>query len=177
MVVLQQTVKPRVVASWTCISLQVASAQRTDSDLKVVLQWKTKLRVVARPQAGKSLIARSARLYRQGLVREMEHTKDLPIKGQVNTIFGGPCKVGKSCRAHDRYAQEARYPPRVMVHTTNECPSRGIISKLEDIVFTKTDANWVHHPREDALVIIAKIANSLIHRILMDNRSAVNILY
>ena len=49
--------------------------------------------------------------------------------------------------------------------------------KSEDIVFTKTDASWVHHPHKDALVITTKIPNNLIHRVLIDNGSAVNILY
>ena len=49
--------------------------------------------------------------------------------------------------------------------------------KPEDIVFTKTDVSWVHHPHEDALVITAKIANSLIHQVLIDSGSALNILY
>ena len=65
----------------------------------------------------------------------------------------------------------------VMLHATDACPSWGIISKPEDIVFTKADANWVHHPHEDALVITTKIANSLIHKILVDNGSIVNIFY
>ena len=64
-----------------------------------------------------------------------------------------------------------------MVHIINAYPTRGIISKLEDIIFTKTDANWGHHPHEDALVVTTKIANNLVHRMLVDNRSAVNILY
>ena len=65
----------------------------------------------------------------------------------------------------------------VTVHATNACPSGSEISKLEDIVFTKASANWVHHPYEDALVVTAKIANNLIHIILVDNESAVNIPY
>ena len=64
-----------------------------------------------------------------------------------------------------------------MVDVTNAYPTRGIISKSEDIVFTKADVNWVHHPHEDALVFTTKIANSLIHRMLVDYDSAVNILY
>ena len=35
----------------------------------------------------------------------------------------------------------------------------------------------MHHPYEDVLVIAAKIANSLIYRVLVDSGSAVNILY
>ena len=37
--------------------------------------------------------------------------------------------------------------------------------------------SWVHHPFEDALVIIAEVAKSLIHRLFVDTGSAVNILY
>ena len=49
--------------------------------------------------------------------------------------------------------------------------------KLEDIIFIEIDANWVHHHHEDALVITTKIANSLIHRVLVDSGNADNILY
>ena len=49
--------------------------------------------------------------------------------------------------------------------------------KSEDIVFTETDAGWVHHPYEDTLVITTKMANSLIHQVLIDSGSTINILY
>ena len=83
-----------------------------------------KLRVVAKPQAGKSPVAKSAHLYRQNPVGERVHTNDLPIKRKVDTIFGGACKVGKSHRTRDKYAQEEKYP-QVMVHATNACPLGG----------------------------------------------------
>ena len=49
--------------------------------------------------------------------------------------------------------------------------------KPENIVFTETDASWVHHPYEDALVSATKIANSLTHQVLVDSGSATNVLY
>ena len=49
--------------------------------------------------------------------------------------------------------------------------------KPEDIIFTETDASWVHHHHEDALVITTKIANNLIHQVLIDSGSVANILY
>ena len=64
-----------------------------------------------------------------------------------------------------------------MVQTTNSSSLRGTILKIEDVVFTETNASWVHHPHEDALVITTKIVNSLIHRVLIDSGSTVNILY
>ena len=51
------------------------------------------------------------------------------------------------------------------------------MQKWEGITFTEIDTSWVHHPHEDALVITNKIANSLIHWVLIDSGSAVNILY
>ena len=47
----------------------------------------------------------------------------------------------------------------------------------DDIVFTQADASYMHHPYEDVLVITTEVTNSLIHRLLVDSESAVNILY
>ena len=155
----------------------MASAQQIDYSLRVVLQWTAKPRVVVRSQAGKGSIAKSTRLYRQSLVGEREHTRDLSVKREVNTIFGGSCKVRKSHHTYDKYAQEARHSHLVIVHTTNECLLGDRMSNPKDIIFTKDDANWVHHPHEDTLVVTAKIGNNLVHRILVNNGCAVNILY
>ena len=51
---------------------QVISAQRTDSNLMVVLQWIIMLRVVARPQVVAGLVVKSARLYRRNTLRLRE---------------------------------------------------------------------------------------------------------
>ena len=77
----------------------------------------------------------------------------------------------------DKYAHEAKTSPHVMVQATNSSASRGTKPKSEDIIFIETDASWVHHTHEETLVITTKIANSLIHRVLIDSESTVNILY
>ena len=64
-----------------------------------------------------------------------------------------------------------------MEHTTSSKTLRGYMPQLDNIVFTLADASWVHHPHEDALVIIAEIANSLVHQLLLDSGSTINILY
>ena len=86
------------------MSPQVTSVQRTGAYLRAVLQRTVKSRVVARPQVDKNPIAKSARLYRQNPIGERERTEDLPVKREVNAIFGGPCKVRKSHLVHNRYA-------------------------------------------------------------------------
>ena len=99
------------------------------------------------------------------------------MKKEVDTILGGLCKARKSHRTIDKYDQKARYPSWVAMPSTNVCLSGGITQKPKDIVFTKAYANWVHHPHKDALIIMANIANNLVHRILVVNGSTVNILY
>ena len=64
-----------------------------------------------------------------------------------------------------------------MVHATGSKPLMGHAPQPDDIFFTQIDASWVHNPYEDTLVITANVANSLIHRLLVDNVSAVSILY
>ena len=64
-----------------------------------------------------------------------------------------------------------------MVHTASIGNTKGKTQRPRDIVFTEADANWVHHPYEDAPVVTAKIANRIIHRMLVDNSSTANILF
>ena len=92
-------------------------------------------------------------------------------------IFGRPCEVRDSQCVRHRYWQKAKKPLQTVVHTTSFKPPRGYTPQPDGIVFTLGDASWVHHPYEDALVITVEVANSLVHRLLVDSRSAVNILY
>ena len=92
-------------------------------------------------------------------------------------IFEGPREVKNGRRSRDRYSQKAKKPPQIMVHTTGSKPPMGWVPRLDDIVFTHADASSVYNPHEDALVITVEVANSLVHRLLVDSESTVNILY
>ena len=98
-------------------------------------------------------------------------------KREVKIIFEGHHKVGNGPPVQDRYSQKAKKPPQTVVHTTGSKPPVGHVPPLDDIVFTQADASWVHNSHKDALVITAKVTNSLVHRLLVDNVSVVNILY
>ena len=123
------------------------------------------------PRAG---IARSNR---RNTVGTREPIKDLPTIEGVLTIIEGPHKAGSSRSACDRYAKEAKNPPQMLVYKADMHLTRSTRREPEDIVFMEADARWVHHPHTDALVVIVKMANSLIDRMLGDNGSATDILY
>ena len=63
------------------------------------------------------------------------------------------------------------------MYKTEERLAKNARRVLEDIVFTEADAKWVHHPHVDAIVITARIANSNVHRLMVDDVNAVDILY
>ena len=167
----------RVVASWhTNLSPQATSAQQIDYDLMVVIQHTTRLRVGARPQEVENLVAKNANPCRRPPPQRGGSTEDTPNKREVGTIFGGSHDDGNSKHTRDKYTREAKTPSHVVVQTTNSSFSMGT-TRSEDIIFIETDASWVHHPHEDALVIITKIANNLIYQVLIDSGSVVNILH
>ncbi|XP_024029279.1 uncharacterized protein LOC112093925 [Morus notabilis] len=51
--------------------------------------------------------------------------------------------------------------------------------KMENIAitFTEEEARKLLHPHNDAIVVSLQVANSLVHRILIDNESSVDILF
>ena len=63
------------------------------------------------------------------------------------------------------------------MHRTKTLPTKQARREPKDIVFREADARWVHHPLADTLVIIARVTNSKVHRIMVDDDSAVDILY
>ena len=56
-------------------------------------------------------------------------------------------------------------------------PTKQSRRELEDIFFKEVNVRWVHHPHTEALVIIARVTNSNVHRLKVDDGSAVDILY
>ena len=51
------------------------------------------------------------------------------------------------------------------------------VTDEQAITFTNEDAERVHHPYNDSIVITLLIANYMTRRVLMDNGSSADILY
>ena len=130
------------------------------------------------------------RLIRAGCFREfLENKPQLAIMNErpwrrsvegireVLMIFGGPHIAWESQNARDKYAKEAWSATLALVHRTEECLIKSSHRELKDIVFIEANARWVHHPYSNALVIIVRMANNNVHRMLVDDGSAMDIIH
>ena len=147
-----------------------------DFSLMVVLQQMEMLRVVTRLQVDISLVIENARPCRQNTPRLGGNANYTPERREVRMIFRRPHEVRDSRCVRDIYSQRAKKSPQTMVHTTRSKPPSDYVPQLDDIVFTQGDTSLVHHPHKDAIVIIAEVANNIVHRLLIDSGSTVNIL-
>ena len=90
--------------------------------------------------------------------------------GEIRIIVG-VISTGCSSKAKNTYLYEIQnvqifgWPPR-MIRVDEPA-----------IVFTDEDLRRLHHPHDDAIVIILAIANYTTRRVLIDNGSLVDILY
>ncbi|XP_074374144.1 uncharacterized protein LOC141714528 [Apium graveolens] len=97
--------------------------------------------------------------------------------GSIRTIYGGDPVMEYSNRALAKYAREARFRPLTDIHRVETRPPKMFKGESMDITFRETDARWVHHPHNNALVISIQIGTKNVHRAFVDNRSSTNILY
>ena len=67
--------------------------------------------------------------------------------------------------------------PLMSANSSDKRPAKQFRGEMDDIAFSDKDAHHVRHHHCDALVIKAMIANNNVHRMLVDNRSSVDILY
>ncbi|XP_022889049.1 uncharacterized protein LOC111404482 [Olea europaea var. sylvestris] len=92
---------------------------------------------------------------------------------EIDTIFGGPYVGGETRNTKRNYVREAKHPP-LASYIVDSSSRRNQVSP---IVFTQEDAEGVHYPHCDALVVRAVIARNGFKRMLVDNGSLVNILF
>ncbi|EXB37478.1 hypothetical protein L484_001143 [Morus notabilis] len=106
---------------------------------------------------------------------ENRRPEDREPVGVIRTVLGGPYIGGDLRRSQKDYAHEAGwvYPERFRNLSTAK------IAKYSsaDVTFNEEDANGVHFPHNNALVVEAIIENHTVCRILVDNESLVDLLY
>ncbi|KAL2542979.1 Uncharacterized protein Adt_03957 [Abeliophyllum distichum] len=98
----------------------------------------------------------------QGLIRE------------IDTIIGGPHPSKNSNNSEKKYIEEAKEPTNVnyCLHTYPVGTERN-----DPITFNLYDVSGVHFSHNDALVVRAIVARNGLGRMLVDNKSSVNIIY
>ncbi|XP_024023801.1 uncharacterized protein LOC112092279 [Morus notabilis] len=95
---------------------------------------------------------------------------------KVRTIFGGP-ETGDFMRARNLYAREAKgLDCGQFVNMTEHVAKFAKIENIA-ITFTYEEARKLLHLHNDAIVMSLQVANSLVHRSLIDNGSSADILF
>ncbi|XP_075658786.1 uncharacterized protein LOC142628612 [Castanea sativa] len=100
---------------------------------------------------------------------EIEDTK--PPTGEIKTILGGittgkTLKSLKKAQGREINSVHSRLPPMKMPR--NDEP---------DIVFLEKDDRGIRQPHDDPLVIMLRVEEFNIHRVLIDNGSSADIIY
>ncbi|XP_022899196.1 uncharacterized protein LOC111412489 [Olea europaea var. sylvestris] len=92
---------------------------------------------------------------------------------EIETIIGGPHIGGNTRNAQRNYTMEAKDPPMI-TYIINESQETN---RMAPITFSQEDAQGVHHPHCDTLVVRAVVARNGPKRMLVDNGNSVNILF
>ncbi|XP_065623249.1 uncharacterized protein LOC136064851 [Quercus suber] len=93
-----------------------------------------------------------------------------PPLREIRIILGGS-SAGQSSKSKRAYLKAVQ-----SVQLSGRSPSAGTTDE-QAITFTDEDAERVHHPHDDAIVITLLIADYKTRRVLIDNGSSADILY
>ncbi|KAL2532568.1 Uncharacterized protein Adt_05919 [Abeliophyllum distichum] len=93
---------------------------------------------------------------------------------EIDTIYEGPYIGGQTRNAQKSYAKEAE--EKLMTNWLINSRPFGS-NKVDHISFTEEDMREVHYPHSDALVVRAIVARNRLGRMLVDNRSSVNVIF
>ena len=93
-----------------------------------------------------------------------------PPLGEIREIIGGT-STGQSSKSRKTYLKVVQN-----VQLFGRSPRTRVMDE-QAITFTDKDAERVHFPYDDAIIITLLIANYTTRRVLVDNGSSVDILY
>ncbi|XP_030946064.1 uncharacterized protein LOC115970597 [Quercus lobata] len=100
---------------------------------------------------------------------KMEESSRPPL-GEIRVIIGGN-STGQSSKSKKAYLKVVQ-----SIQLSRRSP-RARYTDEPAITFTDEDAERIHHPHDDALVITLMIADYATRRVLVDNGSSADILY
>ena len=103
------------------------------------------------------------------LMGKIEESSRPPL-GEIRVIIGGSStgQLSKSKKAYLKVVQSVQLSGRSL---------RARSMDEEAITFTDEDAERIHHPHDDAIVITLLIADYTTKKVLVDNGSSTDILY
>ena len=93
-----------------------------------------------------------------------------PPLGEIRVIIGGS-STGQSSKSKKAYLKVVQ-----SVQLSGQSP-RVKSTDEQTITFTDEDAERIHHPHDDAIVITLLIIDYITRRVLVDNGSSADILY
>ena len=93
-----------------------------------------------------------------------------PLLGEIRIIIGGS-STGQSSKSKKAYLKVVQ-----SVQLSGRSP-RAKSTDEQAITFINEDAERIHHPHDDAIVITLLIADYTTRRVLVDNGSSADILY
>ena len=92
--------------------------------------------------------------------------------GEIHVISGGFAEGGESSSARKAHLRNIR---------STEIGEMQVVSKLPrldtTITFSDSDLEGCQHPHDDPLVVRAIVANTIVHRVLIDNGSSADIIF
>ena len=99
----------------------------------------------------------------------MEESTRPPL-GEIKVIIGGS-SIGQSSKSKKVYLKVVQ-----SIQLSRRSPRARTMDE-QAITFTEEDAERIHHPYDDAIVITLLITDYTTRRVLVDNESSADILY
>ena len=92
--------------------------------------------------------------------------------GEIHVISGGFSRGGESSSARKAHLRSIRSTNMGEVQAVSKFPRIDTT-----ITFSDSDLEGCQHPHDDPLVVRAMVANTTVHRVLVDNGSSADIIF
>ena len=142
-----------------------------DHDTSECYDLKQQIEALTRQGKLQRFIGKEGMEQPQGQPAWRENERPRPPLGDIRMIIGGSATSSsskKACKTYLRMVQNVQLMGYVLKMARIDNPIIG---------FREEDTRRLHHPHDDALVVSIRVGDYNTHRVLMDNKSFVDILY